>query len=95
MFAYALHQLSVCLRFTPFALCHPAASGAITMPAISWTKCQWEEQPELVSSLVGQYSVREPATQCKHWLEWMDDYAASGAIDEWKPNVVVWSQRCR
>ena len=29
MFAYALQQLSVFLRFTPFALCHPAASGAI------------------------------------------------------------------
>ena len=87
MFAYALQQLSVFLRFTPFALCHPAASGAITMPATSWTKCQ--EQPELVSSSVDQYSVREPATQCNRWLEWMDDYAASGAIDEWKPNVVV------
>ena len=36
-----------------------------------------------------QLSLREPATQCKRWLEWIDDYAASGAIDEWKPNVVV------
>ena len=36
-----------------------------------------------------EYSVREPATQCKHWLEWMENYAASGAIASWKPNVVV------
>ena len=77
-----------CLRFTPFALCHPAASGAITMPAIPWTTCQWEEQPELVSSTGDLYSVREPATQRKCWLEWMDEYAASGAI-KWKPNVVA------
>ena len=81
------------LRFTPFALCHPAASGAITMPASSWTTCEWELQPELVSSMElvsstgAVYSVREQATQRKRWLAWMDEYAASGLV-KWKPNVV-------
>ena len=81
------------LRFTPFALCHPAPSGAITMPASSWTTCESALQPQLVSSteLVSStgavYSVREQATQRKCWLEWMDEYAASGLV-KWKPIVV-------
>ena len=81
------------LRVTPFSLCHPAASGAITMPASSWTTCESALQPQLVSSteLVSStgavYSVREQATQRKRWLAWMDEYAASGRV-KWKPNVV-------
>ena len=82
-----------CLRFTPFSYSHPAASGAITMPASSWTTCESALQPQLVSSteLVSSsgavYSVREQATQRKCWLAWMDEYAASGPV-KWKANVV-------
>ena len=63
------------------------------MPASSWTTCEWELQPELVSgtelvsSTGAVYSVREQATQRKRWLAWMDEYAASGRV-KWKPNVV-------
>ena len=54
----------------------------------SWTTCEWELEPELVSSTGDLYALREQATQRKCWLEWMDEYAASGAI-KWKPNVVA------
>jgi hypothetical protein len=70
-------------RFSPA----PAASGAITMPPGSWTWMSgtWmSEPPCIVRNMdVIEYASREPATQSQQWVQWMEDYAASGAI-QWR-----------
>ena len=76
---------SDCL-FTRFSQA-PAASGAITMPPGSWTWMSgtWmSEPPCIVRNMdVFEYASREPATQSQQWVQWMEDYAASGAI-QWR-----------
>ena len=76
-------RLFVFTRFSPA----PAASGAITMPPGSWTWMSgtWmSEPPCIVRNMdVIEYASREPATQSQQWVQWMEDYAASGAI-QWR-----------
>ena len=76
-------RLFVFTRFSPA----PAASGAFTMPPGSWTWMSgtWmSEPPCIVRNMdVIEYASREPATQSQQWVQWMEDYAASGAI-QWR-----------
>jgi hypothetical protein len=42
------------------------------------------EPPCIVRNMdVIEYASREPATQSQQWVQWMEDYAASGAI-QWR-----------